>query len=240
MSHLTEEDLIVHYYGESADPFALESHLDGCLECRAAYGSLKRILNVIDAMPVPERGAGYEEAVWRRLRGAGLRPALWRKPLRHWPVIAAALACLAAAVVLIPRPAPQRPMSRNTAETAGMQDRILRLAIGDYLDRSEIVLTELKNDSSPAPVDIASEQQRAADLLAGCRLYRQTALRAGDQAVAGVLDDLERVLVEIAHSPSRLARAQLEELRQRLRSAGALHRIRALSSIVRREDEPKL
>ena len=55
------------------------------------------------------------------------------------------------------------------------------------------------------PLDISAEKERAADLVSESRLYRQTAAHTGDTAVAGVLDDIDRVLLEIAHGPSRLA-----------------------------------
>ena len=115
------------------------------------------------------------------------------------------------------------------------QEQILRLAVGDYLDRSGVVLTELANTGEGRTVDISAEQQRAAGLLAECRLYRQTAMRNEDHIVAGVLDELELVLVEIAHAPSRLQPAQADEMRDRLRSEGVLFRIRVLSSTVRNQ-----
>jgi hypothetical protein len=114
-------------------------------------------------------------------------------------------------------------------------EQILRLTLGDYLDRSGIVLTELAHAADGRAVDISAEQMRAADLLTECRLFRQTAMRSQDQVVAGVLDELERVLVEIAHAPSRLDAAEADELRDRLRSEGVLFRIRVLSSTVRNQ-----
>ena len=38
------------------------------------------------------------------------------------------------------------------------------------------------------------------------RLYRQTAEHTGDTAVAGVLDELDRVLLDISHAPSQVSR----------------------------------
>ena len=118
--------------------------------------------------------------------------------------------------------------------------QILSVAVSDYLDRSAIVLTELANASAPGELDITAEQERAADLVAECRLYRQTAIRAKDATVAGVLDQVQRVLLEVAHAPSRLDPAQVDELRARLRSEGVLIRIRGLSSTVRNQDTHKL
>jgi hypothetical protein len=96
---------------------------------------------------------------------------------------------------------------------------------------------ELLNAGGP---DISAEQERAADLLTESRLYQQTAVRAGDHMLAGVLDELERVLLEISHAPSRLEPAQLDDLRLRLRSDGILFRIRVLGSTVRNQDAHKL
>ena len=56
MSHLTEEQLVFHYYGEEGETLETERHLDECEECRTLYGSLQRLLNVVAAMPAPERG----------------------------------------------------------------------------------------------------------------------------------------------------------------------------------------
>ena len=81
------------------------------------------------------------------------------------------------------------------------------------------------------------EQERAAGLVGESRLYRQTAAHTGDTAVASVLDDLDRVMLEIAHSPSRLSPEDLEKLRQRLQAEGILFKIRVLGSNVRNQEE---
>ena len=101
-----------------------------------------------------------------------------------------------------------------------------------------MVLTELANASAPGPLDISFEQERAADLLGENRLYRQTATGVGDVAVASVLDELERVLEDIANGPSRLSPAELDELRLRLRADGILFKLRVLGSNVRNQEEP--
>ena len=60
MNHLSEEELILHYYGEEeGDALAAERHLEACESCRAFYSSLQRVLNVVDALPVPDRGPEY-------------------------------------------------------------------------------------------------------------------------------------------------------------------------------------
>lgn len=67
MQHLTEEQLIAHYYhdGDAADA---EEHLASCDECRAHFETLRNVLALIDQLPIPERGDAYGEEVWTRLR----------------------------------------------------------------------------------------------------------------------------------------------------------------------------
>ncbi len=103
-----------------------------------------------------------------------------------------------------------------------MRERVLLVAVGDHLERSQMVLVELVNANPDRKMDISDEQKWAEDLLVANRLYRQTAARTGDENVAVVLEDLERVLVEIAHSPSTLSREELAEIRKRIESQGNL------------------
>jgi hypothetical protein len=75
-------------------------------------------------------------------------------------------------------------------------------------------------------------------LVTETRLYRQTAEHTGDTQITGVLDELERVLVDITHAPSNISPEQLQELRQRLEAEGILFKIRVLGSNVRNQDVP--
>jgi hypothetical protein len=69
-------------------------------------------------------------------------------------------------------------------------------------------------------------------------MYRQTAAHTGDTAMAGVLDELERVLLDIAHSPSELTPEELGKFRDRLEAEGILFKIRVLGSNVRNQETP--
>src|SRR3954470_13186863 len=241
MTHLTEEQLILHYYGEEGETLAAEQHLEDCGECRALYGSLQRVLNIVDSLPVPERAADYGAQVWQRIerriparrRSWLALPSPWR-----WAAVSAAFAGLLVVAFLAGRFSPrfQRPGTVAKADPqAG--ERILLVAVGDYLERSQMVLFELVNANPKRPLDISAEQERAADLVSESRLYRQTAAHTGDTAVANVLDDLDRVLLEIAHAPSRLSPGDLQQLRQRLEAEGILFKIRVLGSNVRNQED---
>ena len=84
---------------------------------------------------------------------------------------------------------------------------------------------------------MAAERERAGDLVAENRLYRQTAARTGDARVTSVLDDLEPVLLEIAHGPDRLTPEEVENLRQRIEGDGILFKVRVAGSTVRHREE---
>jgi hypothetical protein len=100
-----------------------------------------------------------------------------------------------------------------------------------------MVLIELANASSKGPLDVSSEQVRAQELISETRLYRQTAASTGSTSVTGILDELERLLLDIAHGPSRLSPAELEKFRSRLEAEGILFKIRVVNSNVRSQEE---
>ena len=271
MTHPTEEQLVLYYYGEGDGSPGVRDHLDTCETCRAEYANLQRVLNVVDSAPVPERAADYGAQAWNRVQpmlgsakgrafprrhkgeelrrmnsGAGrpvlrdlLRSRRWILPVwwpaRHWAA-AAAVAMLMVAAFLAGRyyPKAQPP---QTAGAAQVRERILLVAVGDHLDRSQVVLVELVNAQPGQPLDITSERARAEDLVAANRLYRQTAVRAGDARVAGVLDELEPVLLEIAHSPGRLTPEESDQLRERIAGAGILFKVRVAGSAVRQREQ---
>ena len=246
MNHLSEEQLILHYYGEEGETLLAEQHLDHCEECRSLYSSLQCVLNVVDSLPLPQRGAEYGEQVWKSIESQlPVRRKFWSFPSPfRWAVAGTAIAGLLVAAFVAGRFYPAQQQShRNGVQMAIGTDpqageRILLVAVGDYLERSQMVLVELANANPKSAMDITSEQERASDLVSESRLYRQTALHSGNTAVASVLDDLDRVLLEIAHSPSRLTPEDLEKLRDRLHAEGILFKIRVLGSNVRNQEEP--
>jgi hypothetical protein len=236
MNHLTEEQFVLYYYGEGDGSPAVRAHLDGCEACRADYANLQRVLNVVDSAPVPERDANYGAQVWSRLQPSlgGKRrwklPILW--PARHWAAAAIVATLLVAAFLA------GRYYSKAPQQTAGqVRERILLVAVGDHLERSQMILVELVNARPGQPLDVTSERERAEDLVAENRLYRQTAVHSGDTRVASVLDELEPVLLDIAHGPDRLTPEELEKLRQRIEGDGILFKVRVAGSTVRRREE---
>src|SRR5205807_2467381 len=87
--HLTEDQLVSHYYRDGDAPFAPE-HLAACDECRAQFDALCGVLTLVDQLPIPERGDGYGDEVWTRLRwqlGSNRRRSVY-----GWMSIAGSLA----------------------------------------------------------------------------------------------------------------------------------------------------
>jgi hypothetical protein len=180
------------------------------------------------------------EGVGVLLRAAPAPPLALRRVLRAgpWRQVAglfALAASLAIAFVLgrqFPGPAPQ-------ALTPAVRERVLLVAIGDHLERSQMVLVELANAPSGEPLDVSAERASASDLVSANRLYRQTAARSGEPALAAVLEELERILVEVAAGPEQLSPGDLAELQRRIESRGLLFKIRVVGSQVRGREKAK-
>src|SRR4029077_1522875 len=86
-------------------------------------------------------------------------------------------------------------------------------------------------------VDISTEQRRAENLLEENRLYRQTALEQGDAGLASVLDELERVLLDVAHSPKEVSAAELETIQQRIAAKGILFKVRVVGQELQQREQ---
>jgi hypothetical protein len=237
MRHPSEKELVLYRCGAAPDREAIRSHLETCQRCGAEYGQLERLFAALDAAAEPPpRPAEYGAQVWRRLQTRLQRPgriewSTWLRP-RAW-ALAGGLAALLVAAFLAgrgSRPAPQ--LASSIAPQ--VRERILLVAVGDHLERSQMVLIELINASAAGPVDISAEQRWSAELLPANRLYRVSAARAGEAGVASVLEELERTLLEIAHGPAELEPADLERLRERIEARGILFKLRVISSHVPR------
>jgi hypothetical protein len=230
-NHISEEQLVLLYYGESTEAGAIDQHLGECEACRTEFRALQLVLNTVDSAPVPERGAEYGKAVWQRIeKRIGKRK---RSRWTHWMIWAPAMAALLITAFLAGR-FTHKPAGPELAKNQQIRERILMVAVGDHLERSQMVLAELSNaPDHQGKLDITDERQMASELLDDNRLYRQTARSTGDTAVANVLDDLERVLLEIAHSPTEVSSGQLDDLRQQIESRGLLFKVRVMGTKAR-------
>ena len=241
--HLTDDDLILHYYGETspADERDTASHLQQCGGCRAEYTRLQRVLAAIDERSAAvDPGPAFERTVWARLE-PHLRPA--RRSWVGWLLTSPAPLGLAAAVIVLvvgaffagralaPAPAPTAAAVAAAAEQ--IRERILLSEMGDHLDRSQMALVELVSADDSSNIDIASERSRAEQLVADTRLYRQAAEETGDVALSELLDEIERVLTEVAASADTASSRDLADVRRRIEGRDLLFKVRVVASEIR-------
>ena len=211
-SHLSDDEMIQHFYdGGSA------GHLAVCVECQTRFAALRTLLHSVDSIQVPERGDDYGAQVWSRLQGR-----LHRAPSRHWRAWAAIAAMLAIGVTGF--------LLGRRVEVAESGSRVLLVALTGHLERSQMVMTELSNAATP---DIRYEREEASELLESNRLYRQSAAQQGDTQTVVLLEDLERLLLEIAHSPDRLGSAEIDDLRRKVEEQS--FKVKVLSNRLERQ-----
>ena len=99
---------------------------------------------------------------------------------------------------------------------------------------------EIVRESGREDQRCAFNRQNDAWFLQARHLIRvRSAQRAGDTATANILDDLERVLMEIANSPSTLSNGQLQQFQKEIEDRGLLFKVRVVGSQARqRESKP--
>ncbi len=235
MKHMTEQELIAYREGVVEQRAAISEHLAACHECREELERLEAVLAALDTLPVPDPGVDYGRRVWQQIASR-----LPEKPEAWWRVwfqprrlaVIGTVAALIIAAFVAGRVTKRGPDKDNIASTAQVRERILIVAVGEHLGHSERMLVELSNAMPATPgqkqVNISAEQRRAENLLQENRLYRQTALQEGDTGLASTLDELERVLLDVAHSPDEVTPKQLEAIRKKIETRGILFKVRVV------------
>jgi anti-sigma factor RsiW len=255
--HLADEDFVLDYYGEldAADRERVHAHLAWCADCQHADRDVRATLRLVDVTRVPEPPASFEADMWARIEPHVRqvpRPS-WLARLRSWLPGETALAPrlawgggVAAAIVLAffvgrfgrpdspgPAPAPARNVSAVAA-----RERVLDAEVEEHFERSQRVLTDLVNIDPATPVVLASDQERAADLVAAGRVYRRTADALGETATSELLEDLERVLLDVANGSPDPTADEIESWRQRIDQQDLVFRLRVVGAELRRRQSP--
>lgn len=244
MKHLTEDDLVLHYYGEmsSADEAEATRHVASCADCHATFRRLQRVLAAVDerAIAMPEPPEHFERTVWARLQPNLVRE---KRGWLSWVVLSPARLAWVAGIVLLvaaafmagrltPRSESTTTPATTVAAGAGdrLRERILLVDLGDHLEQSQMMLVELVSAGGD---NVSDERARAEQLVAANRLYRQTALTTGDSTIVDLLDELERVLVDVAATSGQSSPRELEDVRRRIESGSLLFKVRVVSSEIR-------
>jgi hypothetical protein len=239
--HLTEDELILHFYGETerADTARVESHLESCAECQSAKEKLHSVMALVDSAAPVEAPIGFERIAWARLEPAldrnarsGWRTFFW---FPQWALAGGVAALVLAAFVAGRFSGGDAAVTTpNTRVVASVEPgRVLQTAVGDHLDSTAMMLVELANADTDGADVLAGEQERAVDLVAANRVIRASALQSGDAQIVDILEDLERVLLEVANAPANATSNDLTDLRSRITREDLLFRLRVIASEMR-------
>jgi hypothetical protein len=238
MNHLSEEQIVLHYYGDAEAAAEVEQHLAACAECRAEFARVQSTLMQIMPLEVPDPPASFEEKTWLNLRDrlpekGGFLRRLLKSPPQKW-ALAGVMAVLLAAAFLAGRFWPRPPQQVAQQPVQANPQRVVLVAVGDHLERSQMLLVEIMNADGDAhgPINFSAQQAQARELLDSNHLYRVSAQQTGDPQVARLLDQLGRVLAEIANGPREVSPEDLQQVRHTIQSEGLLFKVRVVGSEV--------
>ena len=238
MKSWPEEDLVLYLYGEHPRADEIEGAIAGDPALARRLDRLRRDLAPFDALPLPELPADYEERVWRQIRPHLAEPAPRRLASRILGTAPWRLAALATTLVAALAGAyfagrsaarhdlaPELAGALPSASTPEARERLLLASVGGHLESSALLLTDLAN--SPSGTTLGDEPAWAESLLTSNRLYRQAAERAGQRRIVALLDELEPLLLELAHAPER---GEIRDLQQQIEERDLLFKVRVLGT----------
>jgi hypothetical protein len=223
----------LYFYGEveGEERHEIALHVRRCDTCRQTLEELALIREALDARPdvcAPEGGdwtafmARLDAAV-RRERGqqqaaaivAFVPRALGPPSYAGYLAMAALLAMVTMSVLFVARSREALVERSAPAERAAGQpeaDPALATISEQHFERSKLVVLDLATRDAGEPATWAGQRDLAAALLNDTRLYRMTAEERGMTRLAGVLRDLELVLLQTsmteASDPAALSQIQ--------------------------------
>ena len=232
MKHLTEEEMIGHFYSEDLRPAEAEIHLQACKQCAQAYEEIRELLRSVQAPGVPLRGSEYGAQVWQSIQGS-LPPyqPMRKRPIFHWPQVAYAAACLLfLAGAFWAGRFWEHAHSQPTVASSEQQtkQRVVLLVLDNHFDRSERLLVQLNHAGGRGDFVDFPLRAEAQQLLSDNQLYRQSAAQANDPVLNAALDHLERVLLEVANSGNEPTARDIASIQKEMNTPGLLFQIRVL------------
>ncbi len=257
---MTEEDLILHFYGESTDPRAVDAALAADPDLRRRFDELARELAAVATVEAPAPPDDLAQRVWQELRPRLSRPRFravaaprfwgtsWFGESSGWgPRLTAAAAALALVAALVlgyvagrrGSPVPAATMARSadgaaTGLSTGARERLLLASVESHLAGSERLLTRVANAAPTDAAALAEESAWATALVSSNRLYRRAAERSGQRRIVALLDELEPLLLELAHSTDA-APEDLQATQRRIDHTDLLFKLRVTGERLQRD-----
>jgi hypothetical protein len=212
----------LYYYDELSPPerAVFDAHLPSCRHCRAALVDLAAISAALAERPVVsappsgdwapfmarlEQSIGQSTAAERAIGAAVLPPAAPRPSYLTYLAMAALLALVTVTVMMALRPTVPAPVLETAATGVSTpaaapapEAADFRTLSEEHFDRSKLVVLGLatKDPRAGDRVDWDYERSLATSLLNDTRMYRLAAEDRGLTALAGVMRDLELVLLQ--------------------------------------------
>jgi hypothetical protein len=244
MSHLTEEELIEHYYaGQGGDPggktFRIaQRHLDGCAVCAAESTKLADDMKEINGLEYDKLSIAYGESVWSKVAQSLPVLAIDEAPRRRvpwglmlgWAAASAVLIVGAFEVGRMWENRQQHPQNAVVKPQAPVQRQMVVVVLGDHLDRTERLLVELKHANGEDTDVVKPMREEARSLLVANHVFREDADKGGDTALTQALDRLDHLLSDVANAPGGLDSASITRLQEEMQSEGLLFKVRVLRS----------
>ncbi len=240
---VTDDELILLYYAEHDDP-TLAATVANDPGLSERFEQLSRSLQSIDSLSVPTPDQ-YGAQVWQKIgpqleSTSSTEPSLlnrfWRRLSQPRFSMANVGAMLAIGLVAFWLGGRSQLPGQSPAELMvdGQRllniERLLASRVADHLTATDMLITQVNNQSS---TEAAGEADWAAQLLLSNRIYRQAANSAGHARLALLLDEIEPLLLDLAH-----ADAQTSLLADSPGSQDLLLRVRVMNQKLARANQP--
>jgi len=230
MNNVSDDDLILLYYGEHDDP-ELAQKVAESKPLSMRFEQLCTELEGLNQLETPALAANYGETIWQKIRH-DLYPAqnqqtkqtkwhtrvhqLFQPRLSFATVFAVGLVTVFA-FWMGQQSMPQSPAGPGIAADQGPinPQKLFTSQVAMHLENTDRLLTQLSNIT---PVDLNSSQDSealwAAELLMSNRIYKQAAQRVGHKRLTALLTELEPLLLELAHNANNPSPTTRERLGQ--------------------------
>ena len=255
--HVLESGAVELYFYDELESFEqtrTATHVRHCRECAGALEDLAMIRTALEGRPDVAAPAGGDwSAFMSRLDTAVLGESRADTPSTVVPfrprvaavrsyigllATAALLVLVTMSVVYVARQRSADPGDGNTiatfpaaADNAPVATTGLRSAGEKHFERSKLVVLGLagRKQEEANPSDWAYERQLATSLLNDTRLYRMAAEERGLKGLAGVMRDLELVLLETSMAEETDSEA-LGQIQRLIRKRGLIQKMDTVAS----------
>lgn len=265
MKNITDEDLILLFYGEHDDP-QLAQQVAASEKLSARFEQLSTELSLTDNYTPPQRDENYGADVWQRISPQLAEAADGQPGIKGWlssgwfgqlsaPSIsfagATSLVVVAALAFVIGRqggqlsvetaPNPQAGELVTQAANASGNEIPTSLSIDSKRLLTSSVASHLEQVNlmltqfANTSVSTEKDTDYATDMLVANRLYRQAATNQGDTQLAGFLASLEPLMIEMAYEAQNGSPATRERMQEEVKN-GLLFRVRVMNNQLKRSE----